>query len=97
MTAGSPVFTVVDLEIPHCGQIPGDTCGTPWDYCCEPRDSLTANAATVQLVDSDGEPIAGGAGPLRPLDEIVVIGSVGPRPDDQVLTIRATGVYRVVE
>ena len=92
----SPVFVIVDLALPHCGELPDDQCQTPWDYCCEPRDSLTANSATVQLVSADGSalainPVAGG---LEPLDEVIVVGTVGPRPDPQVLTIRATGVHR---
>lgn len=96
ISAESPVFQLMDLAVPHCGQIPGDTCPTPWDYCCEPRDNLTAHAATVQVVDADGRPIADSPARhgLAPLDEVVVVGTVAPRPDDRVLTIRARGVYR---
>lgn len=96
MSAGSPVFLIVDLDVPHCGQIPGDTCPTPWDYCCEPRESLTANSATVQLVGEDGKPLSVDpkAAGLSPLDEVVVVGKVGPRPTPGVLTIFATAVYR---
>lgn len=97
ITPGVGVFMVVDPGVPSCDQIPGDNCPSPWDYCCEPRDSLTANSATIQLVDDAGKPIESdlsGAG-LRPLDEVVIIGTVGPRPSAQILTIRATGLYRV--
>jgi len=91
----SPVFTIVDLSLPHCGEIPGDSCPTPWDYCCEPGEIITANSATVQLVGEDGspldvDPIAGG---LSPLDEVVVFGEVAPRSSGGSLTIRATGVH----
>lgn len=92
MTEGSPVFLIVDKKLPHCGEIPGDNCPVPWDYCCEPRDSLTANSATVQLVAGEGaDPVAAG---LEPLDEVVIVGTVGPRPNQDVFTIMATGVYR---
>jgi hypothetical protein len=93
----SSVFTVMDLEVPHCAQIKGDACPTPWDYCCEAPESIKANSATVQVVGADGEPLAGStiADDLRPLDEIVLVGTVGPRPAEDVLTVRATGVYRV--
>lgn len=97
MTAGSPVFVIMDLSVPHCGQIPGDQCPTPWDYCCEKPEDITANSATVQLVDESGESLdtdPADAG-LKPLDEIIVVGTVGPRPSDEILTIRAKGVYRV--
>ncbi|MFK7959880.1 MAG: hypothetical protein AB8G96_05075 [Phycisphaerales bacterium] len=92
MTEGSPVFLIVDKKLPHCGEIPGDNCPVPWDYCCEPKDSLTANSATVQLVAGEGaDPMAAG---LEPLDEVVIVGTVGPRPNQDVFTIMATGVYR---
>lgn len=93
----SAVFTIVDLGVEHCGQMGmDDGCTTPWDYCCEPKENLTANSATVQLVNDKGEsidvnPIAAG---LSPLDEVIVVGTVGPRPDPNILTIRATAVYR---
>jgi len=93
----SPVFLIVDTAVKHCGQLHGDACTTPWDYCCEPQENLTANSATVQVVDAAGQPIAQDlhdAG-LAPLDEVVVVGDVGPRPDPAVLTIRATGVHRL--
>lgn len=96
MEVGSPVFLIVDKSVPHCGELPDDHCPTPWDYCCEPPDNLLANSATIQLVSADGgmyqgDPISAG---LKPLDEVVIVGTVGPRPSDKVLTIRATGVYR---
>ena len=97
MSPGSPVFTVVDLAVPHCGEIPGDNCPAPWDYCCEPRESMTANTATIQLVGSDGLPLDTSPAEhgFEPLDEVVIVGVVAARPDERVLTIRATGVHRV--
>jgi hypothetical protein len=93
----SGVFTVMDLEIPHCGQMKGDACPTPWDYCCETPESMKAHSATVQLIGADGTPIARSPADdgLEPLDEVVLVGTVGPRPTEDVLIVRATGVYRV--
>lgn len=97
ISANSAAFTVMDLAIPHCGQLGDDDhCNTPWDYCCETPETIQANAATVQLVGPEGAPTTHTpleAG-LAPLDEIIIVGTVGPRPDPSVLTIRATGVYR---
>ncbi|MEZ6233713.1 MAG: hypothetical protein R3B68_05950 [Phycisphaerales bacterium] len=98
ISAESAVFTIVDPAIVSCDEMGEDHCPTPWDYCCEPRESLNANNATIQLVDgagrvmADTNPIAAG---LDPLDEIVVVGTVGPRDNPTVLTILATGVYVV--
>ena len=89
MGEGSAVFTVMDLGLPHCGENPEDKCATPWDYCCEKPETIRANAATVQAPAA-----ADGAG-FRPLDEVVVVGTVGPRPNPDVLTVVASGVYRV--
>ena len=92
MSPQSPVFTIVDLDLEYCGQYNDDECGTPWDYCCETQSTIAANSATVQV---QGDMIdLSGAG-LKPLDEVVLIGTVAPRPDDQVLVIRATGVFSV--
>ena len=90
--ADSPVFTIVDLELEYCGQNNDDACGTPWDYCCETPDTIASNSATVQVL-GDGmiNPVAAG---LEALDEVILVGTVGPRPNDQVFTIQATGVYR---
>ncbi len=97
ISSDSPVFTIVDLEVPYCGQEnETDQCPTPWDYCCETPETLRAAAATVQLVDESGGPLEVdplGEG-LGALDEVVVIGTVGPRPSEDVFTIRATGVHR---
>jgi hypothetical protein len=96
MSADSPVFIIMDPAIPSCADNAGDGCPTPWDYCCETPESLAANTATVQLVDETGTPLVVDAtASLEPLDEVIVTGTVGPRPEETVLTIRATGVHRV--
>jgi len=91
LTPGSPVFTMMDLGVAHCGANPEDGCETPWDYCCETPDSIVSNGATVQVTGVEGGTLEG----LSPLDEVVVVGTVGPRPAPAVLTIVATGVHRV--
>lgn len=95
LTPGSLAFTLVDLSLPYCGQVAEDGCGTPWDYCCETPETINAHGATVQVVGADGAPLLGDASSagLEPLDEVVVVGTVGPRPSEQVLMVMATGVY----
>ncbi len=97
LTSGSPVFTVMDLEIPHCGENALDACRTPWDYCCETPETITTNSATVQVVDELGQPISDDlkAFGIEALDEIIVVGTVAPRANEEVLTVRATGIHRV--
>ena len=97
LTEGSPVFTVMDLAIPHCGQNPDDKCSTPWDYCCETPETITTNSATVQVVDASGQPIINSpaAQGLAALDEVIVVGTVAPQSNENLLIVRATGIYRV--
>ncbi|MCL4742017.1 MAG: hypothetical protein KJZ54_07420 [Phycisphaerales bacterium] len=95
ISADSPVFVIVDLSLPHCGEDPDDKCPTPWDYCCEPKSDLAARSATVQIVDAEGNTAPPIGDALKPLDEVLVVGTVGARPNENVLTIRATGIYRV--
>ena len=89
------LLTVMDTSVTSCDKMPGDNCKTPWDYCCEDRDSLVANSATVQVVDAEGKPIKGGlegVGGIKPLSEVVVKGKV-QQADGKVLVVNATGVF----
>jgi hypothetical protein len=97
MSADSGVFVMMDAAIPSCADLEGDACKTPWDYCCETPELLAANNATVQIVDENGAPleIDLASHGYKPLDEVVVVGTVAPRPTEQVLTIKASGLYRV--
>jgi hypothetical protein len=96
ITADSPVFTIMDPAVPHCGEKDDDHCPIPWDYCCETPESIRANSATVLLVDAEGSPLAiDPTTELEPLDEVLVVGTVAPRPHADVLTIRATGVHNL--
>jgi len=89
-------FVVMDNAIPSCADMEEDHCPTPWDYFGETPDSITTNLATVQVVGEDGMPLTLDLTEygFEPLDEVVVIGVVGPRPSDEVLTVNAMGVYR---
>ena len=97
MTEGAAVFTVVDLAVLSCDQKDHDTCPTPWDYCCEPPDRLIANSATVRVVGEGTSPLAVDLrdSGFAPLDEVIVVGSVGPRPTEAVLIIDAEGLHKV--
>ena len=94
MNANVAVFVMIDPAIPHCKI---DECKIPWDYCCETPESITTNSATVQLVDDAGKPmnIDLGKHALKPLDEIVVVGTVGPRPTAEVFVINAQKIHRI--
>jgi hypothetical protein len=90
------ILTLLDSAVKTCEQMPGDSCATPWDACCEPRESLQANTATVQVVDADGKPLRAtlrGAGGIDPLKELIVVGKVADAGDKNTLVINATAFY----
>lgn len=93
---GRAIFTIADLSMPSCAENPEDACRTPWDYCCEPRDAVAANTATIRVVDDAGAPLRTtleGAGGLRPLAEVVVRGRVSQKQGDKVLVVDAAAVF----
>ena len=90
------ILTLLDSAVKTCEQMPGDSCATPWDACCEPRETLQANTATIQVVDADGKPLKAtlrGAGGIDPLKELIVVGKVADAGDKNTLVINATALH----
>ena len=90
------ILTLLDASVKTCDQMPGDSCPTPWDACCEPRESLQASTATIQVVDADGKPLKTtlrGTNGIDPLKELVVVGKVTDAGDNNTLVINATALY----
>lgn len=74
---GRAILVAIDTALKPCPDEEG--CPTPWDYCCETKETLLANTMTVQIVDDKGAPIAAslsGVHGLKELVTIVVAGSV---------------------
>lgn len=93
---GLAMFTLVDTELPYCGEKnTGDNCKTPWDYCCESKDTIVANSLLVEVRGADGKPIATPALPdLRLLDVAKVTGKL-ITDDHGSLALLADGLFRV--
>ncbi len=94
---GRAVFTLVDTGVKSCADMGDeDHCPTPWDYCCEPRDNLRTNSATIQIVDADGRLIKSdikGVRGLKPLADVTVVGTVAQVDASGVFIINATGMF----
>lgn len=76
---GRAVMTLVGRAIKPCNEKADDGCTTPWDYCCDPRPTITANSVTVQVVDGRGQPLRTdlrGRKGLKELTEVTVSGTV---------------------
>lgn len=90
------VFLLMDVNVPNCHENHNPGCATPWDFCCAPREDRLAGSATVQVVGSDGVPLRAsveGEGRLKPMGEVVVMGTVARKGEAGDFVIRATGVY----
>lgn len=94
--SGRAIFMVADMSLPPCNARSADMCKTPWDYCCEPKDALTAATATVQIVGPDGKPLKvdlSQAPELKPLTEVTIKGKVSQKEGEQILVIDAQSIY----
>lgn len=93
---GLAMFTLVDTELPYCGEKnTGDNCKTPWDYCCESKETILANSLLVEVRGADGKPIATPALPeMRLLDAVKVTGKL-ITDDHGNLALLADGLFRV--
>jgi hypothetical protein len=94
--ANRAVMTVVDATLNNKCLVEDDHCPTPWDYCCASAEELLPETATVQIngagmsalkVDLSSIP------QLKPLNTLVIKGTVGARPDKATLVIYATGIF----
>lgn len=93
---GRAIFTIVDPHVKSCAEMEQkDHCKTPWDYCCEPRDELTANMATVRVAGADGQPLKIGLKDvqgLKPLAIVTVRGTVS-QAEAGGLVLNAAGIF----
>lgn len=96
MAAERAIFTIMDLGLQPCGAGKMEECPTPWDYCCDPREEITKNIATVQVVDASGRPLKAGLknmGKLKPMAEVVIQGRVAGGTSADSLVVDATGIF----
>ncbi len=91
---GRAAFNIVDRSVKACTDITGDTCPTPWDYCCT-RDDLPGAMALVKVVDSSGDLLAADARSLFGMKELQTVYVRGTASKDEKgnLVVLATAVY----
>lgn len=91
------ILVLADEEtITSCDDIPGDSCETPWDYCCEDSDKITASTATIQVRDADGKVLRStlrGLGGLKELSHLVVSGTVDAASTEAALIVNADTIH----
>jgi len=96
LAANRAVMSVEDLSLPTCDKSPMKACETPWDSCCETRETVAAKSATVQVLGSDGKPLKTGlkgAGGIAPGKNVVIAGTARIPSGSSSLIIEATQIY----
>jgi hypothetical protein len=85
-----------EKSITSCKDMPGDTCATPWDYCCETSEKLAVSTATVQVRDEKGKVLRAtlrGLGELKELSTVVISGTVDAASTKDNLIVNATSIF----
>jgi hypothetical protein len=90
---GTAVFPIVDRSLKPCSEIPGDTCKTPWDYCCE--TNVPKATLLVMFVDENGKVIKHDPREMFKVKELstVVIQGTAKRDKAGNLTVLAKKIH----
>jgi hypothetical protein len=93
---GRAGFQFVDASFASCNEREGDSCPTPWDYCCETKEDLARGMATVKIVNDQGQTVDADARQLLGLKELdtVVVRGRAKRDDQGNLTVLAAAIHR---
>ena len=91
---GRAAFLIVDPSLVPCSEREGDSCKTPWDYCCD-MDVLAESKATIKFVDEAGQTLPTDARQLLGVKELerVTIRGRAKRDEAGNLTVLASGIY----
>ncbi len=92
---GTAAFSIVDRSLKACSERPGDTCPTPWDFCCE--SDLPKSTLLVLVQDADGKLIKKDARELLGLKELDTVFIQGKAKRDKTgnVSIVASKFYVV--
>jgi hypothetical protein len=90
---GLAAFSIVDRTLTPCNEIEGDTCKTPWDYCC--AANLSKATLLVMLTNKDGKVVKKDARELLGVKELDTVTLVGKAKRDKAgnVSILASKVY----
>lgn len=91
---GRASFTLVDTSLVPCNEKEGDSCKTPWDYCCD-TDQLQSHTAVIKVVDQDGKTVPMDAKAKLGMKELqtVIVKGKAKRDEAGNLTVLAPAVY----
>lgn len=93
---GYAVLVIADTSMKACVDNTEDTCSTPWDYCCNPKEKIEKSVATVQLTEDGAIPIKTeleGFKGLQRLSSYVTVKGKAKRDEAGNLTIIASNIF----
>lgn len=91
---GSAAFSIVDVSLKPCNETEGDTCETPWDYCCE--TDLPKATLFVTILDSEtGKTLKQDAREVFKLKELqtLVVQGKAQRDSEGNVTLAASHIF----
>jgi hypothetical protein len=90
---GMAAFSIVDRTLTPCNEIEGDTCKTPWDYCC--ATNLSKATLLIMVTNKDGKIVKKDARQLLGIKELDTVTLVGKAKRDKAgnVSILASKVY----
>lgn len=83
-------------KLTPCNAVPGDECATPWDACCDSKETKRGNIASIQILGEDGRVLSGeirGIHGLKELSDVTVTGTVADQSTADSLIINATRIH----
>lgn len=94
---GRASFLLGDREkLTPCNAIPGDSCPTPWDACCDSAEVKRTALASIQITAADGRVLTGGLKGVKGLKElsaVTVSGVVDASSTEENLIVNAKQIH----
>jgi hypothetical protein len=90
---GMAAFSIVDRSLRPCNEMEGDTCKTPWDYCC--ATNLPKATLLIMVTNNDGKVVKKDARELLGVKELDTVTLVGKAKRDKAgnVSILASKIY----
>lgn len=83
-------------KLTPCNAVPGDECATPWDACCDSKETKRGNIASIQILGEDGRVLSGGlkgVHGLKALSDVTVSGTVDRSSTAENLVVNAKSIH----
>ena len=99
-TQNKAIFIVGDDSLETCDEIPGDSCPTPWDVCCEDRKKIASSILSVQVKDGSGSILDGtleGVSGMRAGSKIKIKGNFEKTSGPQSMLLNAYQIQMLAD